>query len=652
MQLLTSELEDFRRREPLVQLLWHELVQVKSALEAAVAAGFSYDVGEPSGRYVDLSEVRGVADVNGLDVVRMMEATAARHGRPLNNSSKPGRHSRTVSLRDDSGAAHAMLNDFIPVSLPLAAVEEQPLPPASPEPAALLSPASPGQSIPAPPSAAFLSPVPSAPSSPPFVCAPDAPPAPPGLDVPAAPPCAPGAPGAPDAPAAPLLSLATKGVVVPAKKMKAVHWQRVLIGERKGRAGGLWGEVADEGEPQLDYDELVGRFCDARVSLVKPQRAVAGGKEKEEEKEAAVVEKERELRVLSDKRYNTVSIMMTSLPPVPTVLTAIAQLDSTALSKDQVVALRKNMLDEAETQQFAALPPNAHLSRPDAFMRQLAACDSISARLDCWHFQLHFAELQEEILTPLQAIHAAVSGLRSSVAFRRFMGLILTAGNYMNGNTPRGQADGFELSVLARLGSLRDNDNHTTLLLWLLAQAAEQQGEVFLQQLEEELVAPAAAADFPLKQALSACSRFTALVRTMKNTATLVCASAVDASDPFVSVFAAFNAEADSKAAAVQAQAQEVQRAYAELLLWLNPTATEGGGMGAKGLMASEDLFQVVRELREVVRELRVERREEQEEAARAKRIDDAKRIAAEIKAQQQLKLQQQEADNASRTAQ
>ena len=597
VQVLSSELSDFRRREPLVQLLWHEIVQVKCALEAAVAAGYSYDAGEPTGRYVDLAEVRGIADVNNLDVVRML----AQPGHHLESSKADHKGRRSHSRRqsrvgEDSGAANAMLDEFIPVFVPTIDAAPSPLPsaPSLASPSTLFSPAS--------------SDVPVAPSS---------------SDIPNAPP-----PGAP--PMGAQVVVPSKAVVHPAKKMKALHWQRFIIGEggRKDGKPTLWSDV-DAAAVSVDWEELATRFCDARASI-------KGGKE-QKPREEAKEEAQKEVRVLSDKRFNAVSIMMTSLPPVDAVVSAIARLDSSLLSKDQVAALRRNMPDEAELAQLSSLTAAqvALLSRPDAFMRSLTkGSDAVTARLDCWHWQLNHAELLEEVSLPLKAIGAGVRAIRSGQEMKRLLKYVLEVGNYMNGGTVRGQADGFDLTVLSRLSSLRDVDNRTSLLVWLLGRAAEAQGEAALQALEEELGPVAAASDFPLKAALSACSRFTSLTRTMQRTATLVCAQSTEASDPFRSVFAAFNADAEAKAAEVSAEAQQLQMAWVELLGWMNPI--EGGAVG-KALMPSEELFGLLRELRDLVRDVRVERREEAEEDARLKRIEDAKRAAAAIKAKQAL---------------
>ena len=613
IQLLTSELSDFRRREPLVQLLWLEIAQVKGALDAAIAAGFTYDCGEVSGRYVDIGELRGLADANGLDVVRMLEGDMGGGGRERSKLNKS--HSRITShIPADSGA---ILDDFIPVShAPQVNTDsEQPLTHASSMDQNDRRPSSPS------PAAPSSSDIPMAPS-----------------DVPAPPPLAPGAPAAPGAPSAPSLAQATptKPVVHPAKKMKAVHWQRILLPPAQHSSKPtVWKEVEGVTDVPFDFDELTARFSDLRGSVKGGTNAqsrrgtVAGEEEKEPTSGAGVPVPVKEVRILSDKRFNAISIMMTSLPAVDTVVQAIRQLDSTRLTRDQVAALRKNMMDDSEQAALQSLAASAvnSLSRPDGFMRQLSLIEGVGARLDCWHFQLNFNDLLDEITLPLTVINAAIQALRHSAAFRTLLALVLTAGNYMNGGSARGQADGFELSILHRLLSLRDNTNQSSLLLFLLTQAAQRLGDGWLLAVEEQLSPVVTAADFPLKQALSACGRFTALTRTMKNTATLVC-SVTDQHDPFLSVFASFNTDADNRTRQLDEDSKRLQVAYTELLLWLSPNASEG-----KGVMTSEELFGLIAAVCSAVRELRLERKESAEEEARQKRMEDAKRVAAAVRA-------------------
>lgn len=51
---------------------------------------------------------------------------------------------------------------------------------------------------------------------------------------------------------------------------------------------------------------------------------------------------------------------------------------------------------------------------------------------------------------------------------RRVLGLVLAFGNYMNGGTARGQADGFNLLVLTKLRDVKSQDNTSTLVAYLV----------------------------------------------------------------------------------------------------------------------------------------------------------------------------------------
>ena len=46
--------------------------------------------------------------------------------------------------------------------------------------------------------------------------------------------------------------------------------------------------------------------------------------------------------------------------------------------------------------------------------------------------------------------------------------IVLSYGNYMNGGTPRGQADGFDLSILTKLKDVKSMDKKETLLEYLV----------------------------------------------------------------------------------------------------------------------------------------------------------------------------------------
>ena len=62
----------------------------------------------------------------------------------------------------------------------------------------------------------------------------------------------------------------------------------------------------------------------------------------------------------------------------------------------------------------------------------------------------------------------------SSSEIATLLGLVLAYGNYMNGNTQRGQADGFHLEVLLKLRDVKTKDSELNLLQYTVKQYLKQ----------------------------------------------------------------------------------------------------------------------------------------------------------------------------------
>jgi hypothetical protein len=56
------------------------------------------------------------------------------------------------------------------------------------------------------------------------------------------------------------------------------------------------------------------------------------------------------------------------------------------------------------------------------------------------------------------------------------LGHILSIGNVLNGGTPKGQSDGYELQVLGKVHSFRDN-NGQSILEWVCKKMTEENEE-------------------------------------------------------------------------------------------------------------------------------------------------------------------------------
>jgi hypothetical protein len=85
----------------------------------------------------------------------------------------------------------------------------------------------------------------------------------------------------------------------------------------------------------------------------------------------------------------------------------------------------------------------------------------------CWNLQ--FQDGISRIKNDLEGIASAVKQTRDSPLLRRVLGQVLAIGNILNGNTARGQANGFTADILGKLSTTKDATNANSLLDFVFA---------------------------------------------------------------------------------------------------------------------------------------------------------------------------------------
>ena len=91
------------------------------------------------------------------------------------------------------------------------------------------------------------------------------------------------------------------------------------------------------------------------------------------------------------------------------------------------------------------------------YMMKLTEPASIHNRLKVWSFQAKWVEEKAIADGFYKNIMNAYTQIQTNKYFLMIVGYTLGIGNVLNGGTPKGQADGFELSVLGKLVSMKDN---------------------------------------------------------------------------------------------------------------------------------------------------------------------------------------------------
>ena len=241
--------------------------------------------------------------------------------------------------------------------------------------------------------------------------------------------------------------------VKPKAKMKPFHWGKIVI--KPNTAPSVWTGLSND----LDFDtdlleEMFSVKKNTKMGMKGPAKKEVGGPPQE-----AI------LRILAPKRSNAIGIMSSRMPPVEKILHAVKQMDDKILSLEDIMALLNNFPSSEEVMSIKELATaEGKLDAPEKFCLGLAADPDTKNRLQCWKFQLCFNELLEDVQLPLFGIEEACKQLQKSKKLRAILVFFLEIGNYLNGGSARGQADGFEIKNLSKLSDTKDVTNTVTLL--------------------------------------------------------------------------------------------------------------------------------------------------------------------------------------------
>jgi len=108
------------------------------------------------------------------------------------------------------------------------------------------------------------------------------------------------------------------------------------------------------------------------------------------------------------------------------------------------------------------------LDKPETFLLELSRIPFFEQRLYCIIYQNKFHEVITGIDFKLNSVASICEELISSVRIKQILGVVIACGNYMNWrNKLRGDADGFDLSILPKLKDVKSKDNSTTLLHYI-----------------------------------------------------------------------------------------------------------------------------------------------------------------------------------------
>lgn len=353
--------------------------------------------------------------------------------------------------------------------------------------------------------------------------------------------------------------------------MKPLFWRRVLAppadgpADNKENAGGFWSTVEEASIDTGKLEELFGADS-AGKGKKKPSAGGAGGaggSAAAEEKAAP-----KFISILDGKRSNAISFMLARLPPIDGLITALTDLDGDVISRDSLRALVENAPTAEEVAAIRdAATGDVPLDKPEAFCLALVdAIPNAKEMLACWAFMRSFSERDDELGDKIGCVRASVAAVRESRALRSVFGTLLAMGNYMNGGTKRGQADGFDLSILPKLADTKDVAGSGTLFDHLVAFCRDASPELKT-QLCDEMAALEEACRVSLSDTQGEINRLAADINTVASDMDAVVAGGCGAA--FTSQLPPFVESAKSRVAEFNEDAVAVAAAFRDLVGYL-----------------------------------------------------------------------------------
>ena len=224
--------------------------------------------------------------------------------------------------------------------------------------------------------------------------------------------------------------------VKPGVQVKKLFWNSFRIDSAQNT---VWNAIEEEGA-QIDTKQLETLFCD------EPQRGFHRFASPSPEGDRPTVKR---VQVVDTQRRRQVCVMLARLPPPPVAARALLHMDSAVLNTEQVELLHSNLPSEDEIKLLRKAKADHTIDElhiwdtAEDFLLALIAVPQFEVRLRAWHFENSFEERFDALADGLRSVLLGCSSVLDSRCIRHLLGIVLYAGNYLNGGTPRGRADGF-----------------------------------------------------------------------------------------------------------------------------------------------------------------------------------------------------------------
>jgi hypothetical protein len=160
--------------------------------------------------------------------------------------------------------------------------------------------------------------------------------------------------------------------------------------------------------------------------------------------------------------------MLARLPSIEETCKAIFSIDVAKLDKELVELLLLNLPPHEEIKmvhkamQENVVDESNVWDTAEEFIIALSGVPHFQLRLQAWGFENSFLEHFLKISEAQQSMLVGCERMVTSQAIRHLLAVVLAAGNYLNGGTPRGRADGFAIDTLTQVRTVKMSQASST----------------------------------------------------------------------------------------------------------------------------------------------------------------------------------------------
>jgi hypothetical protein len=132
------------------------------------------------------------------------------------------------------------------------------------------------------------------------------------------------------------------------------------------------------------------------------------------------------------------------------------------MDKNLISSLLGVLLNETELnaiEAFQAEDSKVQFEKEETLLLKYELIPNLRKKLEIWQFIFDYEENMVVHRVAIECLELSVQEIKNSKILFKLIRVVLTIGNILNGNTNKGRADGFNLDLLTKLSSVKDNNN-------------------------------------------------------------------------------------------------------------------------------------------------------------------------------------------------